>query len=131
MIPARCLPYVKTITIPVMMSLRGVLVSVVMLTTLTPPAQAEDRPCGPAGLPPALRRLVPQGYRGADFRPACRKHDRCYGGGGAKRDCDRQFLRDLQSACESSSRPRACRRRARRMYVAVHLMGRRAYRASQ
>jgi hypothetical protein len=92
---------------------------------------ADDRPCGPEGLPPALRALVPQGFRGADFRPACRKHDQCYVYGESKKSCDRQFLNQLKNACGSSARPRACRRRVRRMYVAVRLFGRRAYRASR
>ncbi len=89
--------------------------AVILATTLVFPslASADDRPCGPDALPPALKALVPQGHHGADFRPACRNHDRCYGTPGTtKASCDRQFLDNLLSACESSKRPRSCKRRA-------------------
>ena len=48
------------------------------------PAQAECppwRPCGP-GNPYGGNRLIPQGFYGADFRPACAAHDACYTGSG-------------------------------------------------
>jgi hypothetical protein len=117
--------------IPVLSGLPTLLLVFAAITTLPALTHADDRPCGPANLPPALQALVPQGHRGADFRPACRRHDDCYVYGGSKKSCDRQFLNDLRSSCEASARPRACRRRVRRMYVAVRLFGRRAYRISR
>ena len=41
---------------------------------------AAPAPCGPDWLPIALRRalLIPQSVAGADFRPACARHDRTY-----------------------------------------------------
>ncbi|WP_050986214.1 hypothetical protein [Schlesneria paludicola] len=80
------------------------------------------RPCGPGnswgGNP-----FIPQGFYGADFRSACAAHDACYQSCADRRDCDRQFLYNMQSACECSSNPRACQRKARCYYLAARLFG--------
>jgi hypothetical protein len=57
-------------------------------------AQLQARPCGPDSVPPVLKVLFWQGSGGADFKPACREHDRCYtkGSGRLKADCDCEFL---------------------------------------
>ena len=85
-------------------------------------------PCGP----PGLEWLIPQGHAGADFRPACAGHDRCYSTPGASRaGCDRQFRRDLLGACRNSRRPVLCRMRANLYFAATRLFGGPAYAASQ
>jgi hypothetical protein len=69
-----------------------------------------------------LRLLFPQGLLGADFRPACRAHDACYGGLGlTKAECDARFLQDMLCACEQSRFPRLSRLMAHQMYRAVTL----------
>lgn len=79
-----------------------------------------DRPCGPSGLKGPLRYLIPQGIAGADFRPACRKHDRCYGTlGSRKTGCDRRFLGELTNSCKNSRHPVLCRVTARLMYLSL------------
>ncbi|MBM3999347.1 MAG: hypothetical protein FJ297_07390 [Planctomycetes bacterium] len=92
-------------------------------------------PCGPSFLPLRVRCRVRQGFHGADFRDACRAHDRCYEIPCVNRAaCDLGFLRDLLDACDASCRPAACRRVSRRMYAMVRLGGGiaiRAWRRSQ
>ena len=87
------------------------------------------RPCGPNSMPKVLKLLIPQGAAGADFRPACRKHDSCYkkGSGKSKSQCDCQFRIDMLKACDCSRRPKRCRRRAKVMYWAVDRFGDGAY----
>ncbi len=80
------------------------------------------RPCGP-GNSWGGNRLIRQGFYGADFRPACACHDACLQSGCCRRDCDRQFLCNMYSACECSSNPRACQRKARMYYRAARLFG--------
>ena len=89
-------------------------------------------PCGPVWIPAPLRRvLIPQVGLGADFRPACAQHDRCYTVGYRDRfgrrttrlQCDRQFLGNLNRACDSALFPPLCRARARLDYAAVRLYG--------
>ena len=89
-------------------------------------------PCGPGYVPPILRRiLIPQVGLGADFRPACAQHDRCYtvgyrdayGRRTTRLQCDRQFLGNLDRACDSAFLPGLCRLRARGDYLAVRLYG--------
>ena len=91
-----------------------------------------EAPCGPSWAPPILRRiLIPQVGLGADFRPACAAHDRCYtvgyrdanGRRPGQKQCDRRFLRDLDRACDSAICPPLCRTRARLDYLAVRLYG--------
>ena len=85
-------------------------------------------PCGPRGLEWA----VPQGFAGADFRPACARHDACYSASGVTRgQCDRQFRRDLHRACGHSRCPILCHVTAETMSVVTRLFGGPAYRGSQ
>ena len=81
-------------------------------------------PCGPDWLIGSDRALVPQSWKGADFRAACNRHDACLSGNCVNRaQCDRQFYRDLREACRYSSNPAECRRVARLMYRAVRGYG--------
>jgi hypothetical protein len=92
----------------------------------------EDRPCGSEKATGIMRYIVPQGAGGADFKPACRSHDRCYETPCAdKAACDRAFLRDMQAACNCADRPIKCRITARIMYFAVKVGGRKAYEEAQ
>jgi hypothetical protein len=75
------------------------------------------RPCG-AGETWGGNRLVRQGFFGADFRPACQAHDTCEA---SPRECDRLFLCDMYTACEGSTDPRRCRRKARSYFVASRI----------
>ena len=75
------------------------------------------RPCG-AGKTWGGNRLIKQGFYGADFRPACQAHDTCQG---SNRDCDRQFLHNMYTACENSTNPRKCRKAARNYYLASRI----------
>ena len=85
-------------------------------------------PCGPRGLEWA----IPQGFAGADFRPACARHDRCYTiPGTSRRVCDNQFHRDLRCACNNSRHPILCRMMANTMGVVTKLFGGPAFRGSQ
>lgn len=91
-----------------------------------------NSPCGPDWLAPPLRGLIPQGYMGADFRPACEAHDRCYTLPGWSRSaCDQQYRRDLQTACNDSRFPFGCRMRAGIMYWAVRAFGEKNYQISR
>ena len=89
-------------------------------------------PCGPDWLPIALRRaLIPQGVAGADFRPACARHDRTYAFGyrdalgrrPGRLECDREYLANLDRASLSADAPTLSRLRARANYLAVRLAG--------
>ncbi len=115
------------------------LAAVVFLTLLSVSGCAAPRggtpdpaPCGPASWPLGLRRLVPQQFGGADFRPACRCHDRCYETAGAERTtCDDGFRQQLHQACDSSRHPVLCRLVANTMHVAVAVCGGSCYRRGQ
>ena len=80
------------------------------------------RPCGP-GNSCGGNRLIRQGFYGADFRPACACHDACLASGVPRKECDQQFLCNMCAACECSSNPRACQRKARMYYRATRLFG--------
>ena len=81
---------------------------------------------------PVMQRLIPQEFHGADFRPACRKHDACYRTPGVdKRACDRQYGRDMQAACNCSSRPICCRVVAGLMTTATVVGGKKAFERGQ
>ncbi len=83
----------------------------------------EERPCGPAYLKGPIRYLFPQGVAGADFKPACRCHDRCYETPTTQADCDERFRRNLECACESSRSKILCRFVARIMHASVRAFG--------
>jgi len=81
------------------------------------------RPCGP-GNSWGGNRLFRQGMTGADFRPACAAHDACFANPGVPRKCcDRQYLANLQAACDCSANPILCRMKAKQLYVGVRLFG--------
>jgi hypothetical protein len=88
---------------------------------LTSVPQAEQRrPCGPGTRRNLIRLFIPQGFAGADFKPACRQHDNCYELKGAdKAACDAAMYAQMLCACENSRRPRLCRLTARIMYRSV------------
>ncbi len=111
------------------------LLSVLALLMLGNVCSAVDmapRPCGPDGMRGPLRYLIPQGVAGADFRPACRRHDACYGVPSVDRNqCDKQFLRDMQCACKDSRHPIRCRITARLMYAATRVGAGEAFERAQ
>ena len=90
---------------------------------------AQDCPCGPPTMSPFVRQLlIPQEFAEADFRPACRAHDRCYEIPGTSREiCDQLFYCDVIAICEHSSHPQACKRLAKTMYRAERLFGHKSY----
>ncbi len=86
------------------------------------------RPCGPDSLTGPLRKLIPQGVAGADFRPICVRHDACYDTYGAnKGECDRRYLDEMKCACRNSRHPLRCRITARIMYAFTHRGGQAAF----
>lgn len=89
---------------------------------------ADDRPCAPSWLPRPLTWLVPQQVGGADFRPACRAHDNCYGAAvWSRRSCDLALRDNLFTACSNSRHPIACRTTAQTMFVLTRAFGRSSY----
>lgn len=81
------------------------------------------RPCGP-GNSFGENWLVPQGFAGADFRPACSRHDACLMSGCySRKACDRMFLADMDCACNCSMFPLLCRLEARKCYLCVRMFG--------
>ena len=88
-----------------------------------PSAAADDYPCGPAGMPLFMKRLIPQGAFGADFRPACRQHDWCYQSGLSRKACDRAFRQQMHCACAGSRHPFLCRMVANHQYRMTRLFG--------
>lgn len=116
--------------------LRPAILALLTIAALScaPQALAADpaRPCGPDSMTGPLRLLVPQGVGGADFRPACRRHDACYDTLGAdKTACDRRYLREMECACNQSRHPILCRIVARLMYRATARHGQDAFRSAQ
>jgi len=98
-------------------------------------AQAPDllneRPCGPDSMTGPLRYLIPQGAAGADFRPSCRCHDKCYEDPNSTREqCDLKWRDQMFSACEGSRCRFKCRLVARFMYLGVKWFGEDAYAAA-
>jgi hypothetical protein len=86
------------------------------------------RPCG--GDNSDGNPLIPQGWRGADFRPACAKHDAYYNNKNSpvsRAQADWIFLNDMLEQSKYSSRPIQARIVARNMYRAVRVFGRRGY----
>ena len=87
-------------------------------------SQLANCPCGPDWLVGADRALIPQGWKGADFRAACAQHDACLSCGCSNRlQCDLTFRRNLMNACQNSSNPFECRRVAGMMYHGVRTYG--------
>ena len=100
-----------------------------MLTACASETVAQDCPCGPPTFSPRMRQLlIPQEFADADFRPACRAHDRCYEVPGIDRKlCDDRYLADVKEICQLSSRPWMCERLANTMYRAERVFGQKAY----
>lgn len=98
-----------------------------------PPNRSDGNPlgwgCGTSG----NDLLVPDGFRRADFVPACRKHDQCYETcGKPKGQCDSDFLKDLRAACAKSGNQAGCRWAARRYHGAMQTdTSRQAYERAQ
>lgn len=106
--------------------------ALLMLGNVCSAVDMEPRPCGPDSMRGPLRYLIPQGVAGADFRPACRRHDACYGVPSVDRNqCDKQFLRDMQCACKDSRHPIRCRITARLMYAATRVGAGEAFERAQ
>lgn len=80
------------------------------------------RPCGP-GNSFGGNRLVQQRFFGADMRPACATHDACLASGASRRQCDRQFLGNMNGACENSRHPFLCRVKAFHYFTSARLFG--------
>lgn len=92
----------------------------------------EKCPCGPDSIRGPIRFLLLQGFRGADFRDACRRHDDCYDRLGENRKCcDDRFLCELLADCENSRQPLRCRRKARMTHWLVDRFGEGAFRSAQ
>lgn len=93
-------------------------------------AALAERPCGPADS--KIKKFIPQGWRGAEFKPACRKHDACYVMPGTNRVvCDKQFQQDLLASCANSKRPRQCERVVNLMHKAVDRFGEESFEDAQ
>ncbi len=88
-------------------------------------AAADPYPCGPSWMGEGLRKLIPQEVGGADFRPVCRRHDRCYQSSGVpRRECDQRFREQLLCQCDrNSTKPVRCRMKARSYYRQVRMFG--------
>ena len=98
----------------------------------TPESILDARPCGPDSVTGPLRWLIPQGAFGADFRPACRGHDACYDTPFANRSqCDQQFLNGMLQACDQSTHPVLCRRKARLMHRMTSRHGASSFQSAQ
>lgn len=104
------------------------MLSHLLLTAALIGGTADEFACGPDWMPEALKQLIPQDFHGADFRPACRRHDAAYTSSGIpRRTADMRFRGDLLTACENSARPIRCQQRARTMYAAVRMFGSLSY----
>lgn len=93
-------------------------------------SSSQDRPCGSST--GRFTRLIPQGWRGADFKPTCVNHDTCYDTPGSNRaHCDQVFRMSLLASCEQSRRPRQCQRVANLMFKAVDRFGHKSFDRAQ
>jgi hypothetical protein len=82
----------------------------------------------------ANAKLLPQTAGGANFRPACNDHDRCYSTPFAsKKACDDQFYLDMKQRCETRAFDdrQFCRAGAWIYYNAVKYGGNKAFYESQ
>ncbi len=92
----------------------------------------ERRPCGPDAIKGPLRYLFFQGCAGADFRPACRRHDLGYDTLGAdKTAVDLRFRDELLEESKKSKFPCFARYRARLGYFGVSVVGDCAWNSAQ
>jgi hypothetical protein len=103
------------------------------------PSRANHNVVNGCGDDTGLGRLVPNAPTGANFKPACDNHDRCYGELNQSKDlCDRRFHNELLDECGRTfktivTRPlrASCNGVADTYYSAVSTKGGRAYRESQ
>ena len=99
------------------------LILVVVLSAIIVEAK-EWRPCG-SGSDYRAHKFIPQGWKGADFRSACAKHDKHYREQDVtKAQADQEFLQGMLAQAKYSKRPRQAERVARFMYRAVRRYGR-------
>ena len=125
---------------PIMKLLLKALVIVLYCATLgfaapqsdeRPSINVPGRPCGPQANR-FLSRITPQGWKGADFRSHCAEHDECYYTVGSDRpQCDHELKQNLISSCESSRRPRQCKRIVRTMHWIIVRFGQSSFDTGQ
>ncbi len=102
--------------------MRFLILTVLTFTVVSVDAR-EWRPCG-SGSDYRAHRLTPQGWKGADFRDACVKHDKYYREQDvSKAQADCEFLQDMLAQAKYSRRPRQAVIVARFMYRAVKRFG--------
>ena len=100
------------------------LILAVVLIFIAKSDAREWRPCG-SGSDYSKHRFIPQGWKGADFRSACVKHDKYYREQDVpKAQADSIFLQDMIAQAKYSKRPRQAERVAKFMYRAVKRFGR-------
>jgi RHS repeat-associated protein len=64
------------------------------------------------------------GPGGADYGPACKAHDECYGTlGASKKECDLKLYRQMMDACASSSMQGLCTYNATQYLLGLHKYG--------
>ena len=108
------------------MTLRRLFVASVILAGFgmaTGSTQAHDMPWRPCG-PGYVNWLFAQGCAGADFRPACQRHDICYQCCPDRKECDVNFHHGMCEACQDSRHPHLCRFTAYVMYKGTRVFGR-------
>ena len=106
--------------------MKHIIAFIIVLSLATTSYSQEWRPCGGE----KTNRFVPQGWKGADFRPACAQHDKHYHDLNptiSRKQADLIFLRSMLEACDSSSQPVRAKMKARNMYRVVRLLGGRFY----
>lgn len=94
----------------------------------------------PAAQAPVMRIMgdgctkVPDSFLGANFRPACDTHDKCYSRSSttSRLNCDKQLVTDLRNACTSKfgkfdPRRYECVKMAGVYYIGVRNFGRSHY----
>lgn len=69
-------------------------------------------------------------FPGINFHGACMGHDRCYGMGQPRLECDASFLTTLQTRCQVGDYFSTCARIAERFLLAVRGFGDEAYAAA-
>jgi len=107
----------------------SILIVLIAVAAFVTPVQAGGpggcppwRPCGP-GNSYGGNHMIAQGSFGADFRPTCASHDACLASGAPRWQCDRQFLNNMNCACQSSRHPFLCRVKAFEYFAAARLFG--------
>jgi len=112
----------KTIRFSVLFVAMAAIVSVSAAQAGGPGGCPPWRPCGP-GNSFGGNRMVHQQFYGADMRHVCAAHDACLASGVPRAQCDRQFLNNMNCACENSRHPIHCKMKAFEYYAAARLFG--------